>query len=478
MESRPVRNFGRNIEFHPQRVFAPKSEEELLAILAQSQGRRIRVVGRLHSWSEAPLADDVMLDLRNFNQVHVESRDGKNWVTVGAGCQIKRLLAELDRQNAGTLPSLGLITEQSIAGAISTATHGSGKHSMSHYMQEIRVAHYDPETGEPTIRTINDGNELRAARCALGALGIIVSVSFWARPQYNVEEHFSKYDSLNEVLAGEEEYPLQQFYLMPWTWKFFAQHRRETTAPRGGWTTLYRWYFYLSFDICLHLIILFLARILRSPRITKFFLRHIAPRTVIKNWTVIDKSQEMLVMEHELFRHIEIEVFVTRTKLTAALDFVTALLKHSDGDSKAIEADARHQLEELGLSTQLDDLCGKYTHHYPICVRRVLPDDTLISMTSGAKESSYALSFISYARPSQRQGFFAFAKLLGKSLAALFDARPHWGKVSLLTSQEIEHLYPRLPCFREVVRTFDPDGRFRSDWLNRTLFPEDIACDP
>ena len=109
------------------------------------------------------MSDDVLVDLRHFQDVNVELRGGKNWVTAGGGCQIKRLLAELKRQDSGTLPSMGLITEQTIAGAISTATHGSGNQSMSHFVDEVRVATYDPATGEPMIRTINEGDELRAA---------------------------------------------------------------------------------------------------------------------------------------------------------------------------------------------------------------------------------------------------------------------------------------------------------------------------
>ncbi len=163
MNSQSFTNFGGNQSFDPANVYAPRDETELLEVLRTCRGRRIRAIGRLHSWSEAPVATDVLIDLRYFQEVRVEQRDGRPWVTVGAGCQIKRILAELACQSAGTLPSLGLITEQTIAGAISTGTHGSGKPSMSHFIDEVRVAAYNPTTGEPTIHTIRGGDELRAA---------------------------------------------------------------------------------------------------------------------------------------------------------------------------------------------------------------------------------------------------------------------------------------------------------------------------
>src|SRR5262249_40490691 len=145
----------------------------------------IRVIGRMHSWSEAAVGNDVVIDLRGLSDVSLEQREGRTWVTAGGGCQIKTLQAVLRPAGVGPA-SLGLINEQSIAGAISTGTHGSGRPSMSNFIDEVRVAVYDA-SGTPTIRSISGGAELRAVRCSLGALGVIVSVGFWARSAYRVE---------------------------------------------------------------------------------------------------------------------------------------------------------------------------------------------------------------------------------------------------------------------------------------------------
>ena len=165
---------------------------------------------------------------------------------------------------------------------------------------------------------------------------MIVSVGFWSRPKYNVEEFFRRYDDIQSVLAKEDEYPLQQFFLMPWLWRYFAQHRRETTQPRGGWATLYRIYFFLQFDIGLHLLVLLTARFIRSPRLIRRLFQRLTPRMVIQNWKVIDDSSRMLVMEHELFRHIECEIFVPRSRLVEAADFVVQMLKHFGGEPAAL----------------------------------------------------------------------------------------------------------------------------------------------
>ena len=76
------------------------------------------------------MSDDALIDMRHFNYVRVHKEAGETYATVGGGCQIKHVLAALNKKGL-TTPSVGLITEQTIAGAISTGTHGSGKHSLS-----------------------------------------------------------------------------------------------------------------------------------------------------------------------------------------------------------------------------------------------------------------------------------------------------------------------------------------------------------
>jgi hypothetical protein len=105
----------------------------------------------------------------------------------------------------------------------------------------------------------------------------------------------------------------------------------------------------------------------------------------------------------------------------------------------------------------------------------VLPDDTLISMTGGMDEPSYAISLISYARPRRRSGFFAMTATLGKTLAAMFDGRPHWGKVCPLSSEDVERLYPQFAQFSRICATYDPNGAFKSDWLERLAEGNDGA---
>ena len=117
--TKELKNFGRNREWRPDAYYEPRDEREVLEILERHRGEAIRAIGSLHSWSEAPIGSGVVVSLRHFAQVEVQFDKGSSWAVIGAGCQIKNALARLKEQGK-TLPSVGLITEQTIAGAIST----------------------------------------------------------------------------------------------------------------------------------------------------------------------------------------------------------------------------------------------------------------------------------------------------------------------------------------------------------------------
>ncbi len=465
--SRGVENFGANVRFSPRVFLAPRNEDELLNQLDEYRGRSIRAIGSLHSWSQAAVAEDVLVDLRHFQEVHVSDDEQGKVARIGAGCQIKTVLERLDAQGL-TLPAVGLISEQTIAGAVGTATHGSGRNSVSHYVTALRIARYDSATGRATIHEVRDGDELRAARCSLGTLGIVVAIELRPRPQYRVAEWLDHHTTLASVLAAEANEPLQQFFLLPWTWDYLGQHRRETDEPRGEWAWLYRIYWFVVVDISLHLVLTTLVRHFTSWGIAEFY-QWIVPLTLIRKWRVVDRSHDMLIMEHELFRHIEVELFVPKSKLAVALDVAQATIRVFAGDVDGVAWDTRRTLETAELWDELETNRAIYRHHYPVCVRKVLSDDALIAMSAGDDEPYYALSFISYHRPDDRAGFEKFARYLCLVLGKLCDARPHWGKFHPLDREAVDRLYPEADRFREIRRSADPDGRFLNAWT-RELF--------
>ena len=470
-------NFGGNIQLNPQTMYTPATEQEVLDILDRHHGQRIRCVGRLHSWSRAVECNDVLLNLRHFNQVNPVADGETLSVSVGAGCQIKHLLSDLERLKNWTLPSLGLITEQTVAGAISTGTHGSGRNSLSHYVLSVRLAHYDSATGKATVTEISSGDALRAARCSLGCLGVILNVKMLCRPCYNVEEAWCEYEPLADVIAAERKYPLQQFFLVPWRWTYMSQHRRETDRPKSRTSWLYHWYRYLTIDILMLLVVLLVVRVLRINAIVRLMFRRVIPAFVIRDWHVVSPSNLQLVMENELFWHMELELFVQKANLESAMSFVRQTLCVAAGTDNAIDESFRERLVHAGLEKELSEVSGTYCHHFPICVRKVLQDDTLISMASPAdcasKEESheawYAITLTSFAGSSEQDAFDKLGRFLTRSMAALFAARPHWGKLNYLQPDKLRALYPQFEVFQQWCQTYDPDGHFQNDWTSELL---------
>lgn len=466
--AREIINFGGNICFRPRHRYAPRTEDEVLRILSEHRDGTIRAVGARHSWNPGVETRDTLVDLRHVCGIRVH--DDRTRVTVGAGCRIGALLRHLTRQGL-TLPSIGLIDRQTIAGAVATGTHGSGRNSMSHYVEATRIACYG-EDGRPVVRTVDSGTALRAARCSVGAMGIVLEVTLRCVPQYHVRERCVWRDGLDDVLRGEAAAPLQQFYILPRAWTYLA-HERAVAADnrRSGAAALYRAYWFLVIDVGLHVGIKMAASWLRSRRLVRMLYRRMLPACLFPRWRVTDRSDRQLLMRHDLFRHLEMEVFVPRDRLREALAFVIEVLRSADDAGHVPSTEVCESIETVGEWEAFTGIHGTWSHHYPICVRRLQPDDTLISMAScdGMEEQDwYAISLITFTEP--RTDFQAVARLLAVVMAARFGARLHWGKWFPLDGSQVGDGYPGLGDFRAICREWDPDEVFRNEFVKRALF--------
>ena len=442
----------------------------MVYILNQHRDGTVRVIGAGHSWNPGIETSDALLDLRHLRRIRVHDDEGR--VSVGAGCRIADLLAHL-AQRGLTLPSIGLIARQTVAGAIATGTHGSGRHSMSHYVKSMRIACFNAG-GEARVRTVDSGEALRAARCSVGALGVVLEVTLECVPQYYVRERCVWRPNLDAVLATESTSPLQQFYLIPHTWACLV-HERGVAAQnrRSGAAPLYRAYWLLVIDVLLHLGIKLTASLLRSPRLVDFLYRYLLPACIFPKWRVTDRSDRQLLMRHELFRHLEVEVFVPRKHLEPGLDFVVEVLRAADDGGYKVSPGVHDRIRDLDMRDALEEIRDSYSHHYPICVRRVMPDDTLISMSSchGIEEQDwYAMSLITFTEP--RLPFQEVARFLASAMARLFGARLHWGKWFPFDAGQVETGYPGLAAFRATCAEFDPKGVFRNVFLQTAIYED------
>ena len=475
----PIVNFGGNVSFTPRHRYAPHSEAEVLEVLDRHAGGAIRVVAALHSWSDDTVCDDVILDLQHFDHVRLETTGGQTWATVGAGCVLTDVLAQL-RAERVTLPTIGAVTVQRMAGVVSTATHGSGRSSFSHYVAALRVAAYDPVTGKAQVFEFAGGDELRAARCAIGALGVILEVRLRCVPAYLVAETLVRRATLDDVLADEPRFPLQQFVLVPYLWAYVVFQRRDAGRERRArpswWRIVHRAYALLGVDVLLHVLIKLLV-VLGRPGWIRGFFRSVFIHLAWRDRTVVDRSERILTLHHELFKHLEMELFVAASQLRDAVAVVRHAITVFDGSAAAPDPAVEAALARIGMLDELRSRAGSYTHHYPIFIRRVLPDDTLISMTAGAREPAYTISLFCYREP--RTAFYALADFVARALHRMHGACPHWGKYFPLGYAEVDDSYPQLAAFRAICRRYDPRGTFRNRYVTSVLgFDRDDAEAP
>ncbi len=458
------RNFGENVEFGTHCYFEPRTEQEVLDRLREHKGKKFRVIGALHSWSEAPEGGEVVLSLKHLNKVNLITTEGQTYAEIGAGCSVYSALEQLNERGL-TLPAVGMTGEQSIAGAISTGTHGSGRSSMSHYVMAVRVAAYGSD-GVPEIHDLSNGPALRAARCALGRMGIVLSVWVQFVPTYLVEEKSKKVDNIDDVLLEAREYPLTQFYLMPWTWDWIVELRRSFDGPRSKpWVRLQ---YQLKRAIQVSLLnaaTVFVARRGKHQKRTRSVYRFLSSKH--QPGSIVDRAERILMMKHRQ-RYVEAELFVPLRQLRAAAKLVEEILRYVGEDLPALSVDVQNSVAESeGALAKLQSLRGRYHHHYPITFRRVRQDSTLISMSSD--EEMFAISLVTL-NPSLG-AFKETLDLLASTMARAFGARPHWGKLFPLGAgaNELSKLIPGLGGFRNECEQMDPHEAFASEFTKRVL---------
>lgn len=474
-----VTNFGGNVSFEASHYYEPATEAEVLDILDRHAGGTVRVVASGHAWSPAIESPDTAIRVDELDAIDV-SRDPGGGVVVhaGAGATLDDLVQAVESRTDHTLPTMGAVLEQTIAGAISTGTHGSGRPSLSHYMDEVRTAAYDPDSGAARIHTFTEGDGLRAARCAVGRMGVILSVTFRCVPKYLVAETITEADSVADLLDRDRHDSLEQAILLPHSWRLLIYDRvitHESLSTVGRLrAAIHSVISVLYVDLGLHLLITAVAFAVRNKLaglgLVSLVFGTIIPHSSRMDVTHTGPSTAMLTLEHDLFQHVEMELFIPKRNLARATAVVRHLVTVAAGGTVPDPEDGvLDALRQADTEPSLDDLRGTYIHHYPLSFRRVPPEDTLVSMAVGDDEPYYSLSFFTYYPPGTREPFYDLCRVVAKTLAVALDGRPHWGKYNPLGHEALARLYPQLAAFHRQCDAVDPDGTFSNEYTRRAL---------
>ena len=211
------RNWSGSIAYRPEEFLQPRDEDELAAIVraARRDGRHVRAVGAGHSSSDIVRGEQVLVATTKLAGVVRTDRDART-ATVRAGTTLEALGKALYEEDLA-LPNYGDVATQTIGGAIGTGTHGSGRdqRNLSALLVGARLV-----DGEGAVRRIDADavDSLRAARVALGALGVFTEVTLALVPAFDVTRREfaigtnAAMEQLDALVAGNRSF---DFYWYP-----------------------------------------------------------------------------------------------------------------------------------------------------------------------------------------------------------------------------------------------------------------------
>src|SRR3954447_151324 len=223
------RNWAGDQRCAPASRVEPESEDELAAALAGAS--RVRVAGSGHSFTDIALTDGLQVSLRRMNRVL--SVEGES-VRVHAGIRLRELGAELARRGLA-MENLGDVDAQTLAGALATGTHGTGAgyRNLSSQVEGMRLV-----TAAGPV-DVTDGDDLRAARVSLGALGVATEITLCCRPLYTLRRTDERrplaetLEQLQELALARERFEFFSFPYSPWALWRTTEKTDEPPDPPG-----------------------------------------------------------------------------------------------------------------------------------------------------------------------------------------------------------------------------------------------------
>lgn len=423
-------NWAGNQVMEPTQVLHPSGTDEIVRAVTGTS-RRVKAIGSGHSFTAIGLTDGTLLQLDQHDQpIRLDTTSGL--VTVQAGMPLHRLNALLTERGLG-LTNMGDIDAQTVSGAISTGTHGTGRASASLAAQvaglELVLA-----DGSVVQCSRTDRPELfEHARLGLGALGILSAVTFQTEPVFRLHADEQPM-ALEEVLDGYEDLVADndhfEFFWFPHTDVALTKRNNRTEAPLDPLTRRKAW-----FDDELLANSMFGAICAvgaTAPRLIPSINRVSARALSARAYT--DVAPKVFISRRRVRFH-ETEYAIPRAELPSVF---RALM-------------------------QIPDALGERIS-FPVEVRNAPADDLSMSTAFG-RDTSY-VAVHQYRRTPYDRYFSAVERLLKE-----VGGRPHWGKLHHLDAEDLRTRYPRFDDFLAARLACDPEGRFSNAYLDRVLGP-------
>jgi L-gulono-1,4-lactone dehydrogenase len=410
----------------------PGSRAELVDAIGRAAvaGRPVRAAGAGHSFTDIACTHGTMLRLERLNRV-LDLDRSSGLIKVEAGISI-HALAEALHTYGLAMENQGDIDRQTLAGAISTATHGTGARFRN---LSAQVDAAELVVADGSVVEVGPGNpaDLLAARVGLGALGILYSVTLRTVPAFTIRRVDrpaplgETLDDLDELADAHDHF---EFYAFPHTEIAVLRESERTDRPPRPSSPATE---FIKEVVVENWIPSAHARLSRSfPELTPPLARFLGGR--IGRSVKVDRSYRVYASERRI-RFTEMEYGIPREHSAQAVRRIYDLI------------------EREGLRVS-----------FPIEVRFVAPDEAMLS-PSHERETCYVA--VHMYRGVAWEHYFRGVEQIMDS----YGGRPHWGKRHFQTAATLAPRYAHWEDFQRVRARLDPEGRFANPYIDRVLGP-------
>jgi alditol oxidase len=416
-----LKNWAGNLEYGTERLYSANSVQQVREFVAKQN--KLKVLGTRHCFNTIANSTDEFLSVRPMAKI-VGLDAAEPTVTVEGGMSYGQLSPDLDKKGFA-LHNLASLPHISIAGACSTATHGSGDKN-GNLATAVSALEFVNAAGDVVrLSRQADGETFRGAVVGLGALGVITNVTLDVQPTFQMRQYV--YENLpmkewkdNFEAIESSAYSVSLF--TDWQGKKFNEVWLKSRVEDGK---------------ALHAPEEFHGAIPATKNLHP--IAELSAENCTEQLGVPGPWYERLPHFRMGFtpsagKELQSEYFVPRQH---AVDAVLAV----------------------------ERLHGQITPHLLISeIRTIAADD--LWMSPCYKQACVTIHF------TWKQDWSAVRQLLPviERELAPFGARPHWGKLFTMGPAQLHAHYEKLPEFIALSKKFDPQGKFRNEFLNANIF--------
>ncbi len=419
-------NWAGNIEYGTEKLYSAKSVKEVQDFVRTRN--KLKVLGTRHCFNTIADTSSEFLSLKSMDQVVKLDAHAKT-ATIESGLSYGQLCPYLDREG-WALHNLASLPHISVAGACSTATHGSGEKNGNLATAVSALEMVNGNGDLVNLSRSGDGEAFRGAVVGLGALGVITKLTLDIQPRFMMKQYVYQDLPIEELKKHFDAIESAAYSVSLFT---DLQKQRINEV----WLKI-RMPEQPAFD---------------AP--AEFFGAKLATRNLhpIIELSVENCTEQMGVPGpwYDRLPHFRMGFMPSAGKELQTEYFVPR----------------RNAIEAILAVARLRD---QVSPHLLITeIRTIAADD--LWMSPCYKQPSVTIHFTWKPDwPSVQRVLPVIEKELSP-----FHARPHWAKLFTLFPADIHSRYERLPEFVEACKKYDPHGKFRNQFLDRNVFRNDIA---